>query len=212
MPCTGQCFANVDGVGLQRLYPCPNPEPCTLQKCPNHIICKTECEKWALDMNKGICTQCRGTVGVKLFISKSTCHWRPHCFLCLTQEEGVDFVRYKCGHTICAGCLGSGVRPYKLAKVNPKRFGFEEPRTPKGLTSSERKRIRTRALQQWVSVFGLSYQRAMLHARELSAQKTNERRRLVLACQVCKSSLGRKFVAHTPDDLIVLLYNEKFVD
>ena len=112
----GECLVQGDDDYPEVGVGCPNPTPCTLQKCANFPMCGSKLPLWLLQCKGGRCIQpCDMMYGrsFEFFALDEPC---PVCF-----NAAESFMKYPCGHPICPSCF------YPEYPPEPFEHGLEEP-------------------------------------------------------------------------------------
>ncbi len=102
--CSGQCFEQFDH--LLPFYVKKNLNcDCTLVKCPNYDICKSELPEYLIGCYRGYCLNCdmkrNSNNDVNIFTKKSEI--KEECPVCL--ENNYIYKLMECNHYLCGDCI-----------------------------------------------------------------------------------------------------------
>lgn len=121
--CTGQCLRLLDDNSFSEVGEnCPNPTPCSIQKCVNFPMCGSTGPLWLLQCKEGRCVQpCDMIYGRSFEFFSPEDKKKEECPVCLEHAE--TYMKYPCGHVICPTCFCPRSLVY-AEEPNAYTFGF----------------------------------------------------------------------------------------
>ena len=125
--CTGECLRQLDNGDYTEVGEnCPNPIPCTPQKCVNFPMCGSTGPLWLLQCKEGRCVQpCDMMYGRSFEFFMAEDLERETCPVCLEHAE--TYMKYPCGHLICPACFCPLSLIYPKQEPDEQEFGYQYP-------------------------------------------------------------------------------------